>query len=82
MRLLLGFFVLIHYIIGLAVSQGGFVNSCKDLKLPRDSTVLHANCRRKSGEYVENWLELNNCIGNNNGDLMCRLRAFLHELFS
>lgn len=63
-------FMLIHCIFALSISQGGFVDSCNDLKLV--DTSLHASCRRNSGEYMDTWLDLNGCIGNNNGHIVVR----------
>lgn len=49
-------------------SEGGFTNTCKDIGLASDGSLV-ANCLNSSGEYVAVGLLLNNAITNDNGAL-------------
>ncbi|KAJ7701577.1 CVNH domain-containing protein [Mycena rosella] len=50
--------------------NGGYGSSCNTLGFS-SGTVLHATCKSDSGSNVDAHLELNNCIGNHNGQLAC-----------
>lgn len=61
-------------IVGLlpvVISTGGFSFSCEDISL--SGSVLSALCFNVGGGLVSTSLDIDECIGNNNGALVCGL---------
>ena len=54
-------------LVNLAISKN-IADSCRKVSLK--GSILHAECQQNNRSYMKTTVDLNNCVGNNNGRLV------------
>jgi hypothetical protein len=65
--------VLASLILAITVSAAGFANTCKDCRLIINKAaagVMGCDCKKAGGTYTSTSIDLGNCFGNQNGNLV------------
>ena len=65
---------------GLERRNGGFLELCQDdyLEIRGGTMLLSTECRNEQGESSRTSLDLNQCVGNQNGKLLCTPQGYFY----